>query len=152
MNVIFFNVQNGDPRQLELDHIPRTGDEITLDSGVTYRVESVRWQFTTAGLREAGLTLQVLGSQAGFRENGIFSGACPVTLDEIVERLSDALEGTKLNDLVDIADLLLHEEHIRLGRHGLTGSVASTASGHYVVTDHVTSGGQFTSLHLKRFN
>ena len=60
MRVIFYNVRQGDPVELEMQQVPRTHDEITLDSGTTYRVESVRWQVTSAGLREAGLTLQPL--------------------------------------------------------------------------------------------
>jgi hypothetical protein len=45
---------------MELEHVPRPDDTLTLDASRVYRVKSVRWQLTTKGLREAGVTLEYI--------------------------------------------------------------------------------------------
>lgn len=59
MRVIFFNVLSSDPKEMDLNEVPRAGEEVTLDVG-TYVVESLRWQLTSKGLREAGIDLRLL--------------------------------------------------------------------------------------------
>ena len=58
--VRFFNVKEGDPEELNLDFVPNEGDEITLDADRIYEVTKVRWQLTSQGLREAGVTLSFI--------------------------------------------------------------------------------------------
>jgi hypothetical protein len=59
IDVYFSGQKQGDPNTLRLDYVPRAGDEITLDQGLTYDVVSVRWQLTTKNLREVNVTLAV---------------------------------------------------------------------------------------------
>ncbi len=56
--VRFHGVKDGDPKELKLEHIPRQFEEIVLDNGRVYEVNEVRWQLTTAGLREVCLELK----------------------------------------------------------------------------------------------
>ncbi len=54
----FYGIKKGDPSDLRLEQVPRVNDEITLDDSRVYRAKSVRWQLTSAGLREACLDLE----------------------------------------------------------------------------------------------
>jgi len=141
MKVIFYNVGPGEPSEFDLPQVPAKGDEITLNAGWTYRVESIRWQLTSKGVREAGLTLQKIEADEPH----------PVFLEDVIARLEDSLGEMRLDQIKDIAPLLTTEEHIGLGRHGLVGYTARTDSAAFVVTSHVTTGGEFDSLVIKRF-
>ena len=58
--VTFFGIRDGDTHRFELEQVPRVGDTVTLDNPRVYRVESVRWQLTALGLREATVVLQYI--------------------------------------------------------------------------------------------
>lgn len=58
MKIRFYNAKEGEPTEFELDHVPSIGDEITLDFGNLYRVKSRRWQLTSKGLEEVGVSLE----------------------------------------------------------------------------------------------
>jgi len=57
----FYNTKHSDPTELNLDKVPHVGDELTLNNPSVYIVESIRWQLTSEGLREACLTLKYKG-------------------------------------------------------------------------------------------
>ncbi len=40
-----------EPNKLSMPSVPRLGDHITLDSGTTYKVIGVHWDFSSEGLR-----------------------------------------------------------------------------------------------------
>ena len=39
-----------EPAKLEMPTVPRLGDHITLESGTTYKIVGVHWDFTSKGL------------------------------------------------------------------------------------------------------
>ena len=39
-----------EPAKLEMPTVPRLGEHITLDSGTTYRIVGVLWDYTSKGL------------------------------------------------------------------------------------------------------
>lgn len=47
-----------EPPTLSLPGIPRVGDDITLDSGTTYKVTRVLWDVTSRGLRDILVCLE----------------------------------------------------------------------------------------------
>ena len=62
ITVLFFGVKKGDPKLLQLEHVPRVGDEITLDNNKLYKVVAVRWNLTSGkdGLRQACVDLEYI--------------------------------------------------------------------------------------------
>ena len=62
ITVLFFGVKKGDPPSLQLEHVPRVNDSITLDNNKVYKVVDVRWNLTSGadGLRRACVTLKYI--------------------------------------------------------------------------------------------